>query len=170
MLTPLVAWVERGVAPTAWSPPRAAPPTPCRMPEVPSDWNAAGHDRTRPLCAYPKIARYTGTGQHQRRLELQLPMTAAQHPEGDAMQTTTTTLSRETVGPGVAMTLGLCFIVALLEGLDLQSIGVAAPRMAREFGLSVGQMGLAFSAGTFGLLPAPCWAAGWPIASAASAC
>ncbi|OCS44934.1 3-(3-hydroxy-phenyl)propionate transporter MhpT [Ralstonia pickettii] len=69
------------------------------------------------------------------------------------MQTTTTTLSRETVGPGVAMTLGLCFIVALLEGLDLQSIGVAAPRMAREFGLSVGQMGLAFSAGTFGLLP-----------------
>ncbi|PLC42492.1 3-(3-hydroxy-phenyl)propionate transporter MhpT [Ralstonia pickettii] len=69
------------------------------------------------------------------------------------MQTTTTTLSRESVGPGVAMTLGLCFIVALLEGLDLQSIGVAAPRMAREFGLSVGQMGLAFSAGTFGLLP-----------------
>ncbi|WP_347322126.1 MFS transporter, partial [Ralstonia pseudosolanacearum] len=47
----------------------------------------------------------------------------------------------------------MCFIVALLEGLDLQSIGVAAPRMAREFGLSVGQMGLAFSAGTFGLLP-----------------
>ena len=51
------------------------------------------------------------------------------------MQTTTTTLTRENVGPGVAMTLGLCFIVALLEGLDLQSIGVAAPRMAREFGL-----------------------------------
>ncbi|WP_230509407.1 3-(3-hydroxy-phenyl)propionate transporter MhpT [Paraburkholderia sp. MMS20-SJTR3] len=51
------------------------------------------------------------------------------------------------------MTLGLCFAIALLEGLDLQSVGVAAPRMAREFGLSVGQMGLAFSAGTFGLLP-----------------
>lgn len=51
------------------------------------------------------------------------------------------------------MTLGLCFAVALLEGLDLQSVGVAAPRMAREFGLSVAQMGLAFSAGTFGLLP-----------------
>ena len=69
------------------------------------------------------------------------------------MQTTTTTVSRESAGSAVAMTLGLCFIVALLEGLDLQSIGVAAPRMAREFGLSVGQMGLAFSAGTFGLLP-----------------
>ncbi|MBK3841991.1 3-(3-hydroxy-phenyl)propionate transporter MhpT, partial [Paraburkholderia aspalathi] len=51
------------------------------------------------------------------------------------------------------VTLGLCFAVALLEGLDLQSVGIAAPRMAREFGLSVGQMGLAFSAGTFGLLP-----------------
>ncbi len=52
-----------------------------------------------------------------------------------------------------AVTLSLCFAVALLEGLDLQSVGVAAPRMAREFGLSVTQMGLAFSAGTFGLLP-----------------
>ncbi|ERJ38934.1 3-hydroxyphenylpropionic acid transporter [Burkholderia sp. AU4i] len=53
----------------------------------------------------------------------------------------------------VATTLGLCFAIALLEGLDLQSVGVAAPRMAHEFGLSVSQMGLAFSAGTFGLLP-----------------
>ncbi|RQR26547.1 3-(3-hydroxy-phenyl)propionate transporter MhpT [Burkholderia sp. Bp9143] len=55
--------------------------------------------------------------------------------------------------PTVATTLALCFAVALLEGLDLQSVGVAAPRMAHEFGLSVSQMGLAFSAGTFGLLP-----------------
>ncbi|AMO95323.1 sugar (and other) transporter family protein [Collimonas fungivorans] len=54
---------------------------------------------------------------------------------------------------GALTTLGLCFAVALLEGLDLQSVGVAAPRMAHEFGLSVAQMGLAFSAGTFGLLP-----------------
>ncbi|KKB63375.1 MFS transporter [Robbsia andropogonis] len=54
---------------------------------------------------------------------------------------------------GTAATLALCFAIALLEGLDLQSVGVAAPRMAREFGLSVGQMGWAFSAGTFGLLP-----------------
>ncbi|CAJ2772870.1 3-hydroxyphenylpropionic transporter MhpT [Burkholderia pseudomallei] len=54
---------------------------------------------------------------------------------------------------GVATTLALCFAIALLEGLDLQSVGVAAPRMAREFGLSVAQMGWAFGAGTFGLLP-----------------
>jgi len=62
MLTPLVAWVEHGVAPdsvvaTARGPANAVPNA-----EVPSDWNAAGHDRTRPLCAYPKNARYTGTG------------------------------------------------------------------------------------------------------------
>ncbi len=53
----------------------------------------------------------------------------------------------------VALTLALCFAVALLEGLDLQSVGVAARGMAKEFGLSVAQMGIAFSAGTFGLLP-----------------
>lgn len=62
MLTPLVAWVEQGVAPdsvvaTARGSSNAVPNT-----EVPSDWNAAGHDRTRPLCAYPKMARYIGTG------------------------------------------------------------------------------------------------------------
>jgi AAHS family 3-hydroxyphenylpropionic acid transporter len=57
------------------------------------------------------------------------------------------------VRSGAVVTLSLCFAIALLEGLDLQSVGVAAPRMAREFGLSVAQMGLAFSAGTFGLLP-----------------
>jgi AAHS family 3-hydroxyphenylpropionic acid transporter len=55
--------------------------------------------------------------------------------------------------PAVATTLALCFAIALLEGLDLQSVGVAAPRMAHEFGLTVSQMGLAFSAGTLGLLP-----------------
>jgi AAHS family 3-hydroxyphenylpropionic acid transporter len=55
--------------------------------------------------------------------------------------------------PAVATTLVLCFTIALLEGLDLQSVGVAAPRMAREFGLTVSQMGIAFSAGTLGLLP-----------------
>ncbi len=54
---------------------------------------------------------------------------------------------------GTITTLGLCFALALLEGLDLQSVGVAAPRMAREFGLSVSQMGWVFSAGTLGLLP-----------------
>ena len=46
-----------------------------------------------------------------------------------------------------------CVSRSLFSRADLQSVGVAAPRMAREFGLSVSQMGIAFSAGTFGLLP-----------------
>lgn len=62
-------------------------------------------------------------------------------------------MTQQVARSAAAVTLSLCFAVALLEGLDLQSVGVAAPRMAREFGLSVTQMGLAFSAGTFGLLP-----------------
>jgi len=52
-----------------------------------------------------------------------------------------------------ALTIGLCLVVALLEGLDLQSTGVAAPRMAREFHLAVAQLGWAFSTGALGLLP-----------------
>jgi MFS transporter, AAHS family, 3-hydroxyphenylpropionic acid transporter len=52
-----------------------------------------------------------------------------------------------------ALTIRLCLIVALLEGLDLQSTGVTAPRMAREFHLAVAQMGWAFSIGALGLLP-----------------
>jgi len=52
-----------------------------------------------------------------------------------------------------AITIGLCLVVALLEGLDLQSTGVAAPRIAREFHLAVAQMGWAFSIGALGLLP-----------------
>ncbi len=50
-------------------------------------------------------------------------------------------------------TIALCLAIALLEGLDLQSAGVAAPRIAKEFSLSVAQMGWAFSAGAIGLLP-----------------
>jgi MFS transporter, AAHS family, 3-hydroxyphenylpropionic acid transporter len=75
------------------------------------------------------------------------------------MKTTRTALpgdgavARASSSGSAIVTLSLCFAIALLEGLDLQSVGVAAPRMAREFGLSVAQMGLAFSAGTFGLLP-----------------
>ncbi|GAB3626616.1 3-(3-hydroxy-phenyl)propionate transporter MhpT [Pandoraea terrae] len=52
-----------------------------------------------------------------------------------------------------APTIALCLIVALLEGLDLQSAGLAGPRIAREFSLTVEQMGWAFGAGAIGLLP-----------------
>ncbi|HTH59010.1 MAG TPA: 3-(3-hydroxy-phenyl)propionate transporter MhpT [Paraburkholderia sp.] len=58
--------------------------------------------------------------------------------------------SRQSIG---WTTIVLCMAVAILEGLDLQSAGVAGPRLAREFQLSVQQMGFAFSAGAMGLLP-----------------
>jgi len=56
-------------------------------------------------------------------------------------------------GGGGGATIALCLAIALLEGLDLQSAGVAGPRMAKEFSLAVAQMGWAFSAGAIGLLP-----------------
>jgi AAHS family 3-hydroxyphenylpropionic acid transporter len=61
--------------------------------------------------------------------------------------------SGKTAATGSLTTIGLCLAIALLEGLDLQSAGVAAPRIAKEFSLSVAQMGWAFSAGAIGLLP-----------------
>ena len=51
------------------------------------------------------------------------------------------------------LTIGLCFLVALLEGLDLQATGVAAPHMAKEFALTSAMLGWVFSAGLLGLLP-----------------
>jgi feruloyl esterase len=57
MLTPMVAWVEQGKAPdsviaTARDASNAIPNS-----EVPAQWGAG---RTRPLCPYPKVARYKG--------------------------------------------------------------------------------------------------------------
>ena len=51
------------------------------------------------------------------------------------------------------MTIGLCFIVALLEGLDLQAAGIAAAGMRVAFDLSSSGLGAIFSAGILGLLP-----------------
>lgn len=50
-------------------------------------------------------------------------------------------------------TIGLCFIVALLEGLDLQAPGIAGPGMAAAFQLDKAWMGWIFGAGILGLLP-----------------
>lgn len=62
ILTPLVAWVEQGTAPdsviaTARGTGNATPNS-----EVPAAWTTGAVDRTRPLCPYPKTARYSGTG------------------------------------------------------------------------------------------------------------
>lgn len=51
------------------------------------------------------------------------------------------------------LTLILCFTIALFEGFDLQSMGVAALRMRTEFNLDTTQMAAAFSAATLGTLP-----------------
>jgi len=54
--------------------------------------------------------------------------------------------------PGAAwVTLALCSAAAVLEGFDNQSMGVAAPRLVAEFGLSSAQSGVIFSAATLGL-------------------
>lgn len=50
-------------------------------------------------------------------------------------------------------TIALCFLVALMEGLDLQAAGIAAQGMALAFDLDKLHMGWVFSAGIFGLLP-----------------
>ena len=54
--------------------------------------------------------------------------------------------------PNAAVTVALCFLVAVLEGFDIQAIGVAAPRLAPQFGLSPGQMGWVFAVSNIGLV------------------
>ncbi|HEY7641923.1 MAG TPA: MFS transporter [Steroidobacteraceae bacterium] len=62
-------------------------------------------------------------------------------------------LSREGVAaPNVSVTVALCLLCAVLEGFDIQAMGVAAPRLIPEFGLSPGQMGLVFSISNIGLV------------------
>lgn len=59
-ITPLVAWVEGGRAPGAiTATARGTGNAGGVNPEVPSTWSPA---RTRPLCPYPSVARYKGTG------------------------------------------------------------------------------------------------------------
>ncbi|WP_431480940.1 3-(3-hydroxy-phenyl)propionate transporter MhpT [Pseudomonas thivervalensis] len=51
------------------------------------------------------------------------------------------------------LTIALCFIVALIEGFDLQSAGTAAAGLRQTFALDPRMMGWVFSAGIIGLLP-----------------
>ncbi len=63
-LTPLVAWVEQGVAPAAiTATARGAGNVGGVNAEVPASW---APDRTRPLCPYPSVARYNGRGDVER--------------------------------------------------------------------------------------------------------
>jgi feruloyl esterase len=60
MLTPLVNWVEKGQAPdSVIASARGASNPAGANPDVPAAWAA---NRSRPLCPYPKVARYSGSG------------------------------------------------------------------------------------------------------------
>ena len=60
MLTPLVHWVENGVAPNSvMANVRGAGNLGGANADVPSTWSPS---RSRPLCTYPQVARYNGTG------------------------------------------------------------------------------------------------------------
>ena len=60
MLTPMVNWVEHGQAPdSVLASARGASAPGGTNADVPASWSPT---RTRPLCAYPKVARYNGSG------------------------------------------------------------------------------------------------------------
>jgi MFS transporter, AAHS family, 3-hydroxyphenylpropionic acid transporter len=51
----------------------------------------------------------------------------------------------------VGTTLALCFCTSIIEGLDLQSMGIAAPKLGPEFGLSRELLGYVLMASPLGL-------------------
>jgi len=59
----------------------------------------------------------------------------------------------QTSRPRLIATIGLCFLVALMEGLDLQAPGIAAQGMMSAFTMDKLHMGWVFSAGVLGMLP-----------------
>ena len=69
-------------------------------------------------------------------------------------------LSSAALSKEVYSAVSICFLVALFEGLDIQSMGVAAPRVASAFHLDSGQMGIVMSSSTLGLMIGAAWG-GW---------
>ena len=63
MLTPLVAWVEKGQAPDSVTASARGPGNAAAVnADVPASWSPA---RSRPLCPYPQVARYNGSGDQE---------------------------------------------------------------------------------------------------------
>jgi MFS transporter, AAHS family, 3-hydroxyphenylpropionic acid transporter len=54
--------------------------------------------------------------------------------------------------PSVAITVVLCFLVAVVEGFDIQAMGVVAPKLAPQFGFDAGQMKWIFAISNIGLV------------------
>lgn len=50
------------------------------------------------------------------------------------------------------LTIALCFAVAVVEGFDIQALGIAAPKLAPEFKLASDQMAVLFAISNFGLV------------------
>jgi len=63
------------------------------------------------------------------------------------LSTTTHTTSLQRSG----LTLALCFCAAIIEGIDLQSMGIAAPGIGPEFHLSKQALGYVLTASPLGL-------------------
>ncbi|HYJ42801.1 MAG TPA: MFS transporter [Steroidobacteraceae bacterium] len=54
--------------------------------------------------------------------------------------------------PGNAVAIALCMAVAVLEGFDIQAMGVAMPRLGPEFGLDADAKGWLFSVNNIGMV------------------
>src|SRR5262245_6406082 len=63
-----------------------------------------------------------------------------------------TAVAANTIARSAAVTVALCFCVAIAEGFDIQAIGVAAPRLGPELGLSAEALGWVFAIGNIGLV------------------
>ncbi|WP_128255648.1 3-(3-hydroxy-phenyl)propionate transporter MhpT [Falsirhodobacter deserti] len=61
-------------------------------------------------------------------------------------------MGRVSTASGGSRAIAICFVAALIEGFDIQVAGIAAPRLGPDLGLSPSQMGMFFSAATFGLM------------------
>ena len=61
-------------------------------------------------------------------------------------------MGRNTATGTATLTVALCFLAALIEGLDIVAPGLVAPQIADAFGLGPAQVGWLFSASTVGLL------------------
>ena len=61
-------------------------------------------------------------------------------------------VAANTTTRSAAVTVALCFCVAIAEGFDIQAIGVAAPRLGPELKLSAQALGWVFAIGNIGLV------------------
>lgn len=69
-------------------------------------------------------------------------------------------MSGKTARFGAGLVVFVCFLVAAIEGYDIQAFGVAAPKLIPELGLTPGQQGWAASIAMVGLV-AGALAGGW---------